>query len=62
MNTGYASPLKEVGVTCVDENMDNETFLCNQLWEVLKAADEPLWLGCDNHTKLLVTARLLKSR
>ena len=39
--------------------MCNGTFPSNQFWEVLKATDEPLWAGCDNHTKLSVTARLL---
>ena len=26
---------------------------------MLKVADEPLWAGCENHTQLSVTARLL---
>ncbi|XP_056163103.1 uncharacterized protein LOC130136788 [Syzygium oleosum] len=51
--------LEEIGVTGFDENVCNETFPSNQFWEVLKAADEPLWAGCDNHTQLSVTARLL---
>ncbi|XP_042467482.1 uncharacterized protein LOC122050656 [Zingiber officinale] len=57
MFTTYASPLEEVQVPGVDEIVNNETYLKFQ--EVLSAADEPLWTGCDKHTKLSFTARLL---
>ena len=55
--TSYASPLEEVEVVGVDQNLSNESSL--QFQEVLRAADEPLWAGCDSHTKLSLTARLL---
>ncbi|XP_042388266.1 uncharacterized protein LOC121980336 isoform X2 [Zingiber officinale] len=48
----YTSPLEEVEVPGVDE-----TYIKFQ--EVLSAVDEPLWAGCDTHTKLSLTARLL---
>ena len=57
MFTTYASPLEEVQVPGVDEIVNNETYLKFQ--EVLSAADEPLWTGCDKHTKLSFTASLL---
>ena len=59
MYTSYAEPLQEVEVIGVDANVNNETFLSGQFGEVLKVADEPLWGGCDGHTKLSVTTRLL---
>ena len=61
-NTSFTptlAQLKKIGVTGFDENVCNETFPSNQSWKVLKATDEPLWAGCDNHTQLSVTTRLL---
>ena len=51
--------MEKIGVTSIDENVYNGTFPSNQFWKLLKVANEPLWAGCDNHTKVSVTARLL---
>ncbi|XP_042439815.1 uncharacterized protein LOC122025119 [Zingiber officinale] len=52
MFTTYTSPLEEAEVPGV-----NETY--TKFQEVLSAADEPLWAGCNTHTKLSLTAKLL---
>ena len=60
MGTNHASQLKEIRVMGFNENVYHETFpSSNQFWNVLKAADEPLWANYENHPKLSMTTRLL---
>ncbi|XP_074577237.1 uncharacterized protein LOC141833653 [Curcuma longa] len=55
--SAYTSPFEGVQEQNVYENLNNQTY--QQFQEMLSAADEPVWAGCDTHTQLSLTARLL---
>ncbi|KAL3516326.1 hypothetical protein ACH5RR_023228 [Cinchona calisaya] len=39
--------------------MGNEEGFCERFWDAMKAADQPLWDGCQNHSQLSATSRIL---